>query len=148
MDQAQNRQNMRRPAQGRSLQTQNIRRPAQQHRRTSTPAQRSSELMIRRQQLGSKAPSSRRTPALQKKAPAKQAPAPRVARPRTAHTFPKRQIPVRKKRPAATRNFVLATIFAALILITIIISSVQSCAANKHTDGAVTTATPKLVKKK
>lgn len=146
MDQAQNRQNMRRPAQGRSLQTQNIRRPAQQRRRTSTPAQRPTELMIRRQPLGSKAPSSRRTSALQKKAPAKQAPAPHVARTRTAHTSPKRQMPVRKKRPAATRNFVLATIFAALILITIIISSVQSCAADKHTDGAVTTAAPKLAK--
>ena len=146
MDQARNRQNMRQPAQRRSPQVQNIRRPVQQRTRTSTPAHRTPELMIRRQQLGTKPPSPRRTPTLQKKASAKQMPAPRVSKsvPRT-HTN-QRQSPIRKRKPGATRNFVLATIFAALILVTIIISSVQSCAADQHIDGAVTTAPPKLVK--
>ena len=146
MDQARNRQNMRRPVQNRSPQMQNIRRPAQQRTRTSTPAHRTPELMIRRQQLGTKSPSPRRTPTMQKKASAKQMPAPRVSRPVPRTHINQRQSPIKKRKPGATRNFVLATIFAALILVTIIISSVQSCAADQHIDGAVTTAPPKLVK--
>lgn len=56
-------------------------------------------------------------------------------------------MPAKQKQKAASRNFFLAAVFAALILVTIIISGVQSCAADKKTDGAVTTAPPKLVER-
>ena len=55
-------------------------------------------------------------------------------------------MPIQKKKRTVSRNFILATLFAILILMTIIISGVQSCAANREADGAVTTALPKIVK--
>ena len=56
----------------------------------------------------------------------------------------RRNAPAKQKQPTSSRNLFLAAIFAALILVTIIIGGVQSCAADKKTDGVVTTAPPKI----
>ena len=144
MDQAQNRQNIRRPAQGRSMQMQKMPHPPQQRKRTSPPPQKKPKLHVHRQQLGGGAPVPRRIPALSKNPAQGRAPAQRVSHPKT-RPVQNRQMPIQKKKRTVSRNFILATLFAILILMTIIISGVQSCAANREADGAVTTAPQKIV---
>lgn len=147
MDQVQNKQNIRRPIQGRSSQMRNTHTPARQGSRTSTLRNRPPETTIHRQQFGEKTPVSKGNPTLQKNATAKPITAPRTANPPRQRPSPgSSPASTRRKQSSGSRNLILAVIFAALILITIIIGTVQSCAANGNTDSAVTTALPKNVR--
>ena len=69
----------------------------------------------------------------------------RTVPPQRAGSQRPRSGPTRAKPKQYSRNFILAALFAALIIITIIISTVQSCTSNEATDGIVTTAPPKTV---
>ena len=120
-------QNMRRPTPNRNV---NMRKPVRHQVRSTPPARRSPDLMIQRQQ---KVPAGRsnsnvsRNERAQRVMPPSHNNAPPRPRSNSAH--------VKSKQPVS-RNFILAALFAALILITVIISTVQSCASNKNTDGA------------
>lgn len=132
-------QNMRRPAPNRNV---NMRKPVRQQARSTPPARRSSDLMIQRQQLGRKAkpPTRRPNPNASRNERAQ-----RIARSAHNTLHPRGGSAHARSKQPLSRNFILAALFAALILITVIISTVQSCVSNKSTDGAVTTAPPKEI---
>ncbi len=138
MDHTQNKPNMRRPAPRRNTQVHNMprttQRPARHQSRTTPPPRQSARQMVRQHHPGSRSQTPRKNPTPQKN----------VQRSKVKVTAG-RSAPARQKQQTASRNFFLAAVFAALILVTIIIGGVQSCAADKKTDGAVTTAPPKLV---
>ncbi len=137
MDHTQNKQNIRRPASQRATQVQkhnSAQRPVQHKGRTTPSPRQPAKQMIRQPQFGNRPPAIKRNPTLQKNVP----------RSRVKATTG-RSVPAKLKQKTVSRNFFLAVVFAALILVTIIIGGVQSCAADKKTDGAVTTALPKLV---
>lgn len=140
MDHTQNKPNMRRPAPRRNTQVHNIPRPnqraAQYQARTTPPPRQATRQMVRQPHPGSRSHTPRKNHSPQKN----------VQRSGVKITSG-RNMPAKQKQKAASRNFFLAAVFAALILVTIIISGVQSCAADKKTDGAVTTAPPKLVER-
>lgn len=139
MNQMSGKQNIRRPAPNRNT---NARRPVRQQTRITPSAHRAPDLTIRRQQLGERplvpnsSKNASRNPSIHV------APMHRAAKPTRAPRHAGKSAHVKSKQPVS-RNVILAALFAALILITVIISTVQSCAANKNTNGAVTTAPPK-----
>lgn len=140
MDHTQNKPNMRRPAPRRNTQVHSMpkttQRPAQYQRRATSPPRQAARQMARQPHPGSRShtPGKNHTP--QKN----------VQRSGVKITAG-RNMPAKQKQQSVSRNFFLAAVFATLILVTIIISGVQSCAAGKKTDGAVTTAPPKYVER-
>ncbi len=130
-------QNMRRPAPNRNV---GMHRPAQQQARSTSPARRAPDLMIQRQQIGRNVPAHRPNPNVSRNGRAQ-----RIVRPAHNASRSRGNTAHAKSKQPVSRNFILAALFAALILITVIISTVQSCASNKNTDSAVTTAPLKTV---
>lgn len=114
---------------------QNMRRPApNRNANKSGPAHRLPDSTPRRQQPRRPAPAHIHPPNRSRTVPTQRAGS---QRPRSG--------PARVKPKQYSRNFILAALFAALIIVTIIISTVQSCTSNEATDGVVTTAPPKTV---